>query len=388
MEILRNVNVSFISTYPPMKCGVGVFTSELVSALLKGKPPVNSKNAGIQVVAVSDEVRDYSYDKSVAFEVKKQNFKDYLKAADFLNNSLSEVICLQHEYGMYGGKNGKYLLSLLRNLKKPVVTTLHTIQEKPTVKRKEILKKVCEFSKVVVVMSETGKELLSKIYDVFPEKVKIIPHGAPDVPFSDGAFLKKQLNGEGRPIIFTFGLIRPSKGLEVAIEAMVKVVKEIPEVLYIVLGATHPSFKGKHGESYRVILERLVREKGLEENVIFRNEFVSNVELIKYLRGVDICLTPYLSRDQISSGVLSYALVCGKAIVSTPYLYALELLKDGIGALVPFEDPVALARILIEIIKDEQRREKMKKAAYDTGRAMIWERVADSYAETFSLVIS
>jgi glycosyltransferase involved in cell wall biosynthesis len=348
----------------------------------------NSENSKIQVVVISDRDKYYSYDKGVVFEVNKQDFKGYLEAADFLNRSESLVICLQHEYGMYGGGNGKYLLSLLQNLRKPVVTTLHTIQEKPEDERRDILRRICEFSAAVVVMSETGKELLSKAYGVSGEKVKIIPHGTPDVPFSDGCLLKKQLNAEDRPIIFTFGLIRPSKGLEVAVKAMAEVVKESPRALYIILGATHPSVKGEHGESYRTTLKELVREKGLEKNVVFHNEFVSGIELIKYLRGSDICLTPYLSRDQISSGVLSYALACGKAIISTPYSYALELLKDGKGAFVPFEDSAALAEVLIEIIKDKKKRERMRRAAYDSGRAMVWGKVADSYLNTFNLAIS
>jgi len=388
MESLREKSVSFISTYPPMECGVGIFTYDLICALVELELFNNSENDKIQVVAVSNKEEYYSYDERVVFDINKQNFKDYLKAADFLNKSETEVVCVQHEYGIFGGKDGEYLIALLRDLQKPVVTTLHTIQEKPSESRKDILKKVSKFSKVVVVLNKKGKKLLTELYDVSPKKIKIISHGAPDVLLTDTSYYKKHLHAEGRPVIFTFGLIRPSKGLEVAIEAMAEVVKEIPEALYIILGATHPSFKGKHRESYRSVLKRLVRDKDLEKNVVFRNEFVSKVELVKYLKGSDICLTPYLSRDQISSGVLSYALACGKAIISTPYLYALELLKDGRGALVPFKDTDALAKVLIEIIKDDERREKMRRAAYDFGRAMVWEKVAASYEYTFNSVCS
>jgi len=387
-ESLREKSVSFISTYPPMECGVGIFTYDLICALVELELFNNSKKDKIQVVTVSNKEEYYSYDERVVFDINKQNFKDYLKAADFLNKSETEVVCVQHEYGIFGGKDGEYLIALLRDLQKPVVTTLHTIQEKPSESRKDILKKVSKFSKVVVVLNKKGKKLLTELYDVSPKKIKIISHGAPDVLLTDTSYYKKHLHAEGRPVIFTFGLIRPSKGLEVAIEAMAEVVKEIPEALYIILGATHPSFKGKHRESYRSVLKRLVRDKDLEKNVVFRNEFVSKVELVKYLKGSDICLTPYLSRDQISSGVLSYALACGKAIISTPYLYALELLKDGRGALVPFKDTDALAKVLIEIIKDDERREKMRRAAYDFGRAMVWEKVAASYEYTFNSVCS
>lgn len=387
-ESLREKSVSFISSYPPMECGVGIFTYDLICALLELELFNNSEKDKIQVVAVSNKEEYYSYDERVVFDINKQNFKDYHKAADFLNKSETEVICVQHEYGIFGGKDGEYLIALLRDLQKPVVTTLHTIQEKPSESRKDILKKVSKFSKVVVVLNKKGKKLLTELYDVSPKKIKIISHGAPNVLLADTSYYKKHLHAEGRPVIFTFGLIRPSKGLEVAIEAMAEVVKEIPEALYIILGTTHPSFKGEHGESYRSVLKRLVREKDLEKNVVFRNEFVSKVELVKYLKGSDICLTPYLSRDQISSGVLSYALACGKAIISTPYLYALELLKDGRGALVPFKDTDTLAKVLIEIIKDDERREKMRRAAYDFGRAMVWDKVAASYEYTFNSVCS
>lgn len=388
MEGLKDKSVSFISTYPPMECGVGIFTYDLVSALMKLDSFSNPGNSKIQVITISDKEKYYSYDESVVFDMNKQNLEDYLRAADFLNKSATDVISLQHEYGIFGGKDGGYLITLLRDLQRPVITTLHTIQEKPTKFRKDILKKVSDFSKKVIVLSKKGKELLTKLYDVSPEKIKIIPHGTPNVLFTDTSNYKKYLHAEGRPVIFTFGLIRPSKGLEVSIEAMVEVAKEIPSVLYIILGATHPSFKGRHGESYRSVLERLVRDKGLDGNVIFRNEFVSRGELVKYLKGSDICLTPYLSRDQISSGVLSYALACGKAIVSTPYLYALELLENGRGALVPFKDPDALAKVIIEIVKDKEKREKMRRAAYDFGRAMVWENVAASYQYAFNFIDS
>lgn len=378
--------VTFISTYPPLECGVGVFSYDLIEALEEFRITKGLEKGRIGVVVIEDTNRNFSYDNRVVFKIEKESLEDYFKAADFLNESASEVICLQHEYGMFGGKNGKYLLSLLENIEKPLVTTLHTVQEKPTKEKRSILRKVCDFSRIVVTMSKKGKKLLSEVYDISPTKIEIIPHGAPDVLFADTSFHKKDLHAEGRPVIFTFGLIRLSKGLEVAIEAMAQVVKEVPEVLYIILGSTHPSVKRRKGENYRVMLERLVSEKNLEENVVFRNEFVSKVELIKYLKGADICLTPYLSKDQISSGVLTYALACGMAVVSTPYLYAAELLGEGRGVLVPFKDSHALARSLIELIKNDPKREKIKKAAYDFGRDMIWEKVAASYGYLFDSI--
>lgn len=388
MENLKERAVTFISTYPPLECGVGVFTYDLIEALEEFDISNDSERNKIQVVALDDKDRNLVYNEKVVFKIDKENLEDYYKAADFINESQSEVICLQHEYGMFGGENGNYLFSLLNDIKKPVVTTLHTIQENPTKDRKNILKKICGFSRNVVTISRRGKKLLPEIYNVSPAKIKIIPHGTPDVSFSDTSFYKKYLHAENRPVILTFGLIRLSKGLEIAIEAMAEVVKKIPEALYIILGATHPSIKKKRGESYRVILERLVKEKNLEKNVVFRNEFVSKVELVKYLKGSDICITPYLSGDQISSGVLSYALACGKAIISTPYLYAKELLADGRGILIPFKDSYSLAKELIELIENDEKRQRMRKAAYDFGRNMTWEKVAVSYKYLFNTIFS
>jgi glycosyltransferase involved in cell wall biosynthesis len=388
MENFRRSTVTFISTYPPLECGVGVFAYDLIDALEELEISNDSERNKIQVVALDDKDRNLAYNEKVVFEIDKENIEDYYKAADFINDSQSEVICLQHEYGMFGGENGNYLLSLLSSIKKPVVTTLHTIQENPTRDRKNILRKVCGFSRNVITISKRGKKLLAEIYNVSPKKIKFIPHGAPDVSFSDTSFHKKYLHAENRPVIFTFGLIRLSKGLEIAIEAMAEVVRRIPEALYIILGATHPGVKKERGESYRVILERLVRERKLERNVVFRNEFVSKVELVKYLKGSDICITPYLSGDQISSGVLSYALACGKAIISTPYLYAKELLGDCRGILIPFKDSSSLAKELIELIENDEKRQKLRKAAYDFGRNMTWQKVAASYKYLFNTISS
>ena len=388
MENFKKGVVTFISTYPPLECGVGIFTYDLIDALEEVDISSNSERSKIQVVALDDKDRNLAYNEKVVFKINKENIEDYYKAVDFINESQNEVICLQHEYGMFGGENGNYLLPLLRGIKKPIVTTLHTIQENPTIDRKNILKKVCGFSKNVVTISKRGKKLLSEVYNISPKKVKIIPHGTPDVSFSDTSFYKRHLHAENRPVILTFGLIRLSKGLEIAIEAMADVVRSVPEALYIILGATHPSVKKKKGESYRVILERLVREKNLDKNVVFRNEFVSKVELVKYLKGSDICITPYLSGDQISSGVLSYALACGKAIISTPYLYAKELLADGRGILIPFKDSNSLAKELIELLEDYEKRQKIRKAAYEFGRNMTWQKVAVSYKYLFDTVFS
>ena len=388
MGNVKENTITVISTYPPLECGVGVFAYDLIEALKEFYLSGGLGDNKIQVIALDDKSRNFSYDERVVFKINKECLEDYYRAGDFINESQSEAISLQHEYGMFGGANGIYLLSLLSYIKKPVVTTLHTIQEEPTKQRRYILKKVCDFSRSVIVMSKRGKVLLSEVYGVSPAKVKIIPHGTPDVSFSDTSFYKKYLNAEGRPVIFTFGLIRFSKGLEIAIEAMVEVVKKVPEALYIILGATHPSVKKKNGESYRVVLERLVRERKLEKNVIFRNEFVSKVELIKYLKGSDICLTPYLSGDQISSGVLSYAVACGKAVISTPYLYAEELLVEGRGILVPFKDSRAIAESLIELIEDDKKRQKMQEAAYNFGRNMTWGKVAASYGYLFDNIFS
>lgn len=385
-QAVKQIPLTFVATYPPRKCGIGTFTNDLARSISDLYGEELSEGGKIQIVALNDRKEGYGYGDEVNFEIRAGNQLDYRKAADFLNLSSTRAVCLQHEYGIFGGDDGEYILPLLSQLGKPVVTTFHTVLQEPTPNQERVLQQISDLSTEVVVLAHKAAELLEEVYGVPRKKVKMIPHGAPDVPFLDCAYYKEDFNIEGRKVILTFGLLGPSKGLEVAIEAMEEVVREFPESLYIILGATHPNVKRERGEEYRISLEKLVANKGLEHNVVFHNRFVSLEKLIQYLVSADIYLTPYLSREQISSGTLAYAVACGKAIVSTPYWYAQELLDEERGILVPFGDSDRCAGAIIDLLGNESKRQRMRKRAYQFGRNMIWPKVASSYTDIFEEV--
>ncbi|MGM0689628.1 MAG: glycosyltransferase family 4 protein [Bacillota bacterium] len=384
-KILHPVKVSFISSYLPRKCGIATFSSDLLNSLKHLYPNVESggEQSNLEVVALNDANESYDYGSEVTFQIRDQHRKDYQRAADFINHSPVDAISVQHEYGIYGGEDGNYINTLLSGLKKPAITTLHTVLEKPSPGQRQTLMRICEQSVSVVVMAQAAVDILTRVYRIPKEKILLIPHGAPDVPFLDSSYYKDQFQAEGRKVLLTFGLLSPSKGLEFAIEAMEKVVEVHPEALYIILGATHPDVKRRYGEEYRYSLEKMVRDKDLENNVTFYNQYVSLERLVQFLVATDVYITPYLSRDQITSGTLAYALACGKAIVSTPYIYAEELLADGRGSLVPFRDGEAMAEKMIKLLGDEGLRNRMRKKSYQYGREMIWKEVARSYAAAF-----
>ncbi|MFP4508241.1 MAG: glycosyltransferase family 4 protein [Candidatus Acetothermia bacterium] len=377
------VPVTYLATYPPRKCGIGTFTHDLAENVSKHYGEELSARGNVSIAALNDQPEGYNYDPEVGFEINSNNKLDYRKAADYVNLSDTKVVNIQHEFGIFGGEDGDNLLPFLENIRKPVVSTLHTILKSPSDHQKEVLIEVCEESTEVVVLADKGKELLESVYGISPENVTMIPHGAPDVPFLDTSYYKEDYGVQGRPVILTFGLLGPNKGIEIAIEAMEKVAERFPEALYIILGATHPHVKEKHGEEYRLNLERMVKQRGLGNNVAFHEMFVPLDELIKYLVTSDIYLTPYLSREQISSGTLAYAVALGNAVVSTPYWYAEELLAEGRGELVPFEDPEATADAINELLADEEKRQRMRRRAYQFGRGMIWHSVAGDYRRTY-----
>ncbi len=384
-KIFKPVRVSFISTYPPRQCGIATFASDLLNSMKlidsNGEPARDYHN--FEVVALNNAKESYNYGPEVTFHIRSQHRSDYQRAADFINHSPVDAVSVQHEYGIFGGEDGNYITYLLNSLKKPAISTLHTVLEKPSPGQLQTMKKVCELSSSVVVMAEAARTILQKVYAVPDEKILHIPHGAPDVPFLDPSYYKDQFQAENRKMLLTFGLIGPSKGLEYVIEAMEKVVAVHPDALYLVLGATHPEIKRRHGEEYRHSLQKMVRDRGLEKNVTFYNQYVSIDRLIQFLVATDVYITPYLSREQITSGTLAYALACGKAIVSTPYIYAEELLAEERGCLVPFKDSDALASALIELLSDENLRNRLRKSSYQYGRQMIWNEVARNYASAF-----
>lgn len=370
--------VAFLGNYVPRQCGIATFTRDITTAVSRAYPATDCL-----VVPVNDAEARYEYPPEVRFEVEEQELDSYHRAADFLNFANVDVVCLQHEYGIFGGAAGSHILALLRDLRMPIVSTLHTVLKDPDRDQRRVMRQLVDLSARLIVMSGRAREFLEQIYDVPPEKIRVVPHGIPDMPFVDPHFYKDQLGVEGRMVALTFGLLSPNKGIEYALQALPRVVQEFPDLMYIVLGATHPSLLRSQGETYRYALERLVRELGIQQNVLFYDRFVTLDELLEFLGAADLYVTPYLSPAQVVSGTLAYAFGCGKAVISTPYWHAEELLADGRGVLVPFKDPDALGDAMLGLLRDETKRHAMRKQAYLLGRDMIWSRVASEFMSTF-----
>ena len=379
MDLPSNVQkIAFLADYIPRKCGIATFTADLREAIAAQYPGLHSS-----IIAMTDSPEGYDYPPEVRFEIPEQDISAYRRAVDFLNLINVDVLCLQHEFGIFGGLNGRHLLPLLRNLRMPVVTTLHTILSDPSVEQKRVLQEVIELSARVVSMAEKGVEFLRDIYETPVDKIDLIPHGIPDVPFADPNYYKDKFGVEGRPVLLTFGLLSPHKGIENVLNALPAIVREFPNVVYIVLGATHPNLVRDHGETYRLGLERLAKKNGVEKNVIFFNRFVDKDELLEFLGATDIYITPYLNKAQITSGTLAYSFGAGKAVISTPYWHAEELLADGRGLLVPFDDSPSISGAVCDLLRNETTRHAIRKNAYLIGRKMVWSHVAHEYAQSF-----
>ncbi|MDQ8193432.1 glycosyltransferase family 4 protein [Coraliomargarita sp. SDUM461004] len=379
MKPITELNkVAFVGDYLPRKCGIATFTHDLRQSVAAHLPDTECL-----VVAVTDPKEDYLYPPEVKFEVNEQNLDDYRRAAQFLRFHNVETICVQHEFGVYGGVEGGHLLTFLREAGLPVVTTFHTILTEPNPNQRRVFEELVRLSQRVVTMSEQGVSILRDTYDVSEDKISLIPHGIPDMPFVDPTFFKDQFGVEGKKVLLTFGLLSPGKGLEYAIEAMPDIIAEHPDAVYIILGATHPNLVRQEGESYRHRLQQLTRDLGVEKNVLFFNRFVEIEELKEFIGACDVYLTPYLNQMQITSGTLAYTYGSGKAVVSTPYWHAEELLADGRGCLVPFRDAKAIATAVNGLFSDEGKLAAMRKHAYLDGRRMVWSRVAQSYADVF-----
>ncbi|MCK5473119.1 MAG: glycosyltransferase family 4 protein [Planctomycetes bacterium] len=340
--------VAFVSSFLPRKCGIATFTSDLIEntalAARGGFEPL--------VVAMRTDEGNH-YKEPVKFEIRKDVKSDYICAADYINFSHVDMVSIQHEFGLFGGDAGSYLTLLLKRLKTPIVTTLHTVLNNPNAAYEKSLIDVCAASNKVIVMNEHGLTMLRDIYGISGKKVQLIPHGIPDLSFVDSNYYKHKFGIEGRRTILTFGLLNQNKGIEVMLRAMPDIVKADPSVLYIILGMTHPVVLEREGESYRLGLQRMVNELGLQDNVIFHNRFVGGSELHNFLCAADIYVTSYLNKEQLTSGTLSFAVGTGKAVVSTPYWAAEELLADGRGKLVPFGDSKQMAQEIISILKDD-----------------------------------
>lgn len=374
-------SVAVIGNYLPRQCGIATFTTDLVQSLIK-----QESQCQFRAVVINDKLAGYDYEKEVYFEINQNNREEYHTAANFININQIDVVCLQHEFGIFGGPAGRYILELLQEVQMPIITTLHTVQVEPTKKQQIIMQQLVDLSDRLVVMSQNAVNILHTAYDIPKDQIAYIPHGIPDMPFVDPNYYKEKFGLMGRKVLLTFGLLSRNKGIEYVIEALPSVVKQFPDLTYIVLGATHPNVLASEGEVYRANLEKLVQKLNLEDHVIFKNKFVPFEELCEYLAATDIYVTPYTNEEQITSGTLAYATGTGKAVISSPYWYAKEMLEDGRGQLVPFKDADAIAKATLNLFEDNAKRHQMRKRAYDFNRNATWSEVARQYLELFHQV--
>lgn len=373
--------IAIVGNYLPRHCGIATFTTDLCDAI-----HLEYGAAELLALPVNDTGEGYTYPARVRFELSEDNLASYRQAADFLNFSRIDLVCLQHEYGIFGGRAGGHILELLRRLQMPVATTLHTVLRDPNPDQRAVMEEIAALSDRIIVMSRHSAEILQEVFDVPIDKIDLIPHGIPDLPFTDPNFYKDGFGTEGKDVLLTFGLLSPNKGIENVIQALPKILSHHSNVVYMVSGATHPHILRREGDKYRVYLQHLAKGLGVESNVIFRNRFVTPREMVELIGAADIYITPYKHKEQVVSGTLAYALSAGKAIISTPYLHAIELLDHDRGTLVPFDDPEAIAAKTVELLSDDTARHAMRKRAYLYARDMVWNRVAQKYMKSFERI--
>lgn len=374
------VNSAFISSYIPRKCGIATFTKDLTKAMNDLNP-----ESLVRIVALNQPGKSYKYPREVVASIEREDIDRYEEVATMLNDSNVDVICLQHEYGLYGGDQGEYIFKLLGRVRQPIVTTLHTILEHPTDLQRDIIFRLARISEAVVAMIPEAKDRLEQIYGVSPDKVVVIHHGVTDRPRSVKE-KKTELGLAGKKVLLMTGLINPNKGIEYVIEAMPEIVAQFPDTTFVVVGQTHPEVVEKEGEAYRERLQSLAKELNVADNVMFVNEYLPLEKLLEYYEAADIYLTPHIDLQQITSGTLAYALGMGKACISTPYIYAQEILGNEAGLLVPTHDGKAIAKAAIKILESPEYQEQLEEATYQLGRRMSWSRVAERYLILFRLI--
>jgi glycosyltransferase involved in cell wall biosynthesis len=373
--------IAVVGNYLPRRCGIATFTADLCDA-------IHGEYGATELLAlpVNDTEEGYAYPARVRFELVEDNLASYRQAADFLNFSNIDLVCLQHEYGIFGGRAGGHILELLRRLRMPFATTLHTVLREPNADQLRVMGEIATLSDRLIVMSQQSVEILEEVFHVPADKIDLIPHGIPDLPFTDPSFYKDAFGTEGKEVLLTFGLLSPNKGIENVIKALPQILARHANVVYMVSGVTHPHVLRREGDKYRQYLQNLAKELDVEGKVIFRNRFVSPQEMVELIGAADIYITPYKHKAQVVSGTLAYALSAGKAIISTPYLHAVELLDDERGALVPFDDPGAMAAKTIDLLDSGTARHAMRKRAYLYARDMVWSRVAQKYMKSFARI--
>ena len=372
-------SIALIGNCLPRQCGIATFTSDLAAAILENDPTIDCS-----IVAMNDRREGYEYPPEVRFQISQENLNEYGLAAGFLNLRDPDAVCLQHEYGIFGGQRGSFIIELVQDLKSPLITTLHTVLKNPSSQEQKVITQLSALSDRLVVMSERGADFLRDIYHVPERKIALIHHGILDVPFLESDPIKSKVVADGKTIILTFGLLSPGKGLEYMVDALPEIVGSHPEVLYFVVGATHPHLKAESGEDYRLSLHLRAKELGVADNIIFHDRFLERDELLEFIRAAEIYVTPYLNEAQIVSGTLAYALGAGKAVVSTPYWHAQEMLADDRGRLVPFKDHVALAREVNYLLDHPEERLTMRRAAYEYCRPMVMKEMGRRYLDLFS----
>ncbi len=370
--------VAFIGNSLPRRCGIATFTTDLQQA-------VATSGAGLEtgIVAMTDHGHAYDYPSAVQFQINDETIEDYERAADFLNAGQFEAVSLQHEFGIFGGEAGEHLIALLSRLTMPIVTTLHTVLSEPSPVQRRVLERIVELSARIIVMAEKGQELLQSVYAVPAEKIEVIPHGIPDFAFVEPDQAKARFGFSDRTVILTFGLLSPNKGIEVMIDAMPSILKSRADAVYVVLGATHPNLVRDQGEAYRESLVARVHELGVENHVVFLDQFVDQATLLEFISMCDVYVSPYLNEVQMTSGTLAYSFGLGKAVVATPFWHARELLADGRGILVPFGDAAATGKEIAALLTDDPRRQAMRRRAYASSRSMTWKRTAQRYVRAF-----
>ncbi len=370
--------IAVVGNYLPRQCGIATFTTDLCDAI-----STECGSARLFAVPVNDVDSGYDYPDRVRLAIAQDDLSSYEQAADFLNFTNFDLVCLQHEYGIFGGPAGSHILTFLRRLKMPVITTLHTVLREPDTDQRRVMEEVASLSDRLIVMSQLSSQFLQEIFKVPGSKIDMVPHGVPDLAFLDPNFYKDRFGVEGKAVLLTFGLLSPNKGIENVIQALPHILSKHKNVVYMVAGATHPHILRREGDHYREHLQKLAKETGVESNVIFLNRFVSPQEMVEFIGAADIYITPYRHEAQVVSGTLAYALGAGKAIISTPYWHAIELLDGQRGALVPFQDPEAIARKTVELLDTPAIRHGMRKRAYLYARDMIWKNVAQGYMTSF-----
>src|SRR6202163_2722557 len=373
--------IAVIGNYLPRQCGIATFTTDLCAAI-----SAEYGTARLMALPVDDTEQGYDYPARVRWSLAQDDPTSYQEAAEFLNFNNIDMVCLQHEYGIFGGPAGSHILELLRGLKMPLVTPLHTVLREPDPDQLMVMEEIAELSDRLIVMSQLSSQLLQEIFKVPGSKIDMVPHGVPDLPFLDPNFYKDRFGVEGKAVLLTFGLLSPNKGIENVIQALPQILSSHKNAAYIVAGATHPHILRREGDKYRASLQTLAKEVGVEAQVIFHDRFVSPEEMAEFIGAADIYITPYRYEAQVVSGTLAYALGAGKAIISTPYWHALELLDDRRGALVPFQNPAAIAQKAIELLDTPALRHAMRKRAYLFARDMVWKKAAQGYMESFTRV--